>query len=106
MKQIKPDKSKEFEEKSREELKRSEREAMKQALEDFRQSSAYPYVMKFFKEQEEYIIGEIERIQNEEMKNVFMLPATKQREKISEMSKRNSVMTAVLAILKSVKGKL
>lgn len=93
-------------EQSSEERKKLEREAMKKALEDFKQSSAYPYVMKFFKEQEDRIIKEIDTIQKEEMKKVFMLPATKQREKIAEMSKRDIILTGLLGSLKTIKGKL
>jgi hypothetical protein len=106
MKPIIIDKKIEQEENDRAERKELEMEAMKNAISEFRLSSAYPYVMKFFKEQEDRIINEIESIQNDEIKKVFMLPATKQREKIAEMSKRDAVLTGVLSIIKNVKNKL
>lgn len=106
MKLIKENKKVESLEQSMEERKKLERDAMTKALDDFRKSSAYPYVMKFFREYEEQITNEIQTIQNEEMKRVFLLPTTKQREKISEMSKRDSILTGVLGTLKRIKNKL
>jgi hypothetical protein len=106
MKEIKLDKKKAREEESNEALKKAEQRMMNQALEDFHKSYAYPYVMKFFQEYENQLIGEITDIQTKEMKEVFLLPAVKQKEKIINMSKRDLILTAVLSIILKVKRKL
>lgn len=106
MKQIREDKEIARQEESIEAVKQMEKESMDKALESFRKSAAYPYVMKFFKEYEDQLVSEIEAIQNSEMKKIFMLPKTKQVEKIAEMAKRDMILTGVLGTLKRIKGKL
>ncbi len=106
MKLIEEDKKQEEKEQRDKERRQAEEDAMNEALEQFRQSTAYPYVMKFFQEREDKMTQEIEAQQTEEMKKVFMLPLKEQRAKIAEMSKRNTILTGVLSIIKQVKNKL
>ena len=86
--------------------KDADRNQMKTALEEFRKSSAYPYIIRFFNEHETKFVDEITRIQTQQMKEVFMLPVKEQRTLLAQMSKRDIILTGVLAIIRRVKEKL
>jgi|GEM_PF-2624388 hypothetical protein len=106
MKLVQEDKKVENTEEIQASLKESEAESMGKALEEFRQAPYYRYVCKFFDEYEAQLTNEIYGMQTEEMRKVFMLPLKEQRAKIAQMSKRDSIITGVLSIIKQVRRKL
>lgn len=106
MKIIEQDNKKAEKERIKEETRKEELKIMNEALDEFRESRAYPYVIKFFDEYEKQIKREINDIQIKEMDKVFMLPLKEQRATIAQMSKRNTILLGVLSIIKRVKGKL
>lgn len=106
MKQIKRDPKQAELEAKKANQKQEEAERREEALEQFRTSSAYPYVMEIFEQYENQLYTEVENIQMEEMRKLYMLPLKEQRAKLVEMSKRDSILTGALAIIKRVKRKL
>lgn len=106
MKEIKLNKRIEEREKIEALLRSEEAKKHQDTMNEFRSSAAYGYIMDYFKRAEDRIIGELESMQHNDMKSVFMLPLKEQRAKVAEMSKRDAILTGVLSIIKQVKNRL
>lgn len=106
MKEIKRDKKIAQEEAVQKENRDKEKEDYDKAMKDFRKSPAYKYIIEFFDKAEKRIVDEIESQQKEEMKKVFIMTPKEQQDTIIQMSKRNSILTGVLSVLKKVKERV
>ena len=107
MKKITKDKKVEAKEKIQEEIKKTKKENFDEAKKEFQESAFYPYLVSFFEKEEKRIADQLNSIQYEEMKSVFLLPTAKERNaKIQQMSKRDTILTGVLGSLKNIKRKL
>jgi prenyltransferase beta subunit len=106
MKEIKIDKKVAQQEELAKEVAQKEKERYDKAMQSFRKSPAYRYVMEHFNNSEKRIIDELEQMQVRDMKSIFMLSKIEQQLKLEEMSKRDSILSGVLSIIKQVKNKL
>jgi hypothetical protein len=106
MKEIKKDIKVAKEEEIIKDAKAKEQKQYEDAMHSFRKSPAYGYVMEHFNKSEKRIIDELEQMQVRDMKSVFMLSKKEQQARLEEMSKRDAILSGVLAIIKQVKNRI